>query len=132
MIHAPKIWRHYFYGINVDIYTNHKSLHYDFKEKELNLRQRQWLEILSDYDVDILYHPGKANVVADAFSYSSMDTTISSLVTEVKERQYEDHVLAHYRDIAPQNEKTPFEITEDGVLKYRSRLGAPDVVGLRQ
>ena len=46
----------------MDIYTDHKSLQYMFKQKELNLRQRRWLELLKDYDVDILYHPGKANV----------------------------------------------------------------------
>lgn len=72
VIHALKIWRHYLYGVHVDIYTDHKSLQYIFKQKELNLRQRQWLELLKDYDVDILYHPGKANVVADALSRKSM------------------------------------------------------------
>ncbi|XP_070008271.1 uncharacterized protein [Nicotiana sylvestris] len=56
--------------------------------------------------------------------------TTSSLVTEVKERQYEDPVLAHYRDTAPQKEKTPFEIIGDGVLRYRGRLCVPNVAGL--
>ena len=72
VVHALKIWRHYLYGVHVDIYTDHKSLQYIFKQKELNLRQRRWLELLKDYDVDILYHPGKANVVADALSRKSM------------------------------------------------------------
>ncbi|XP_060192697.1 uncharacterized protein LOC132622171 [Lycium barbarum] len=136
VIHALKMWRHYLYGVHVDIYTGHKSLQYIFKQKELNLRQRQWLQLLKDYDVDILYHPGKANVVADALSRRSMEslcdvrpekremtrelqqlaslgvrvvdsgskgTTIQnsavlSLVVEVKERQYEDPMLMHYRD----------------------------------
>ncbi|XP_070003826.1 uncharacterized protein, partial [Nicotiana sylvestris] len=61
VIYALKIWRHYLYGVHVDIYTDHKSLQYIFKQKELNLRQRRWLELLKDYDVEILYHPGKAN-----------------------------------------------------------------------
>ena len=72
MVHALKIWRHYLYGVHVDVYTDHKSLQYIFKQKELNLRKRRWLEFLKDYDVDILYHPGKANVVADALSRRSM------------------------------------------------------------
>ena len=54
------------YGVLIDIYTDHKSLQYIFKQKDLNLRQRRWLELLKDYDIDMLYHPGKANVVADA------------------------------------------------------------------
>ncbi|XP_070049902.1 uncharacterized protein [Nicotiana tomentosiformis] len=60
------------------------------------------------------------------------DTTTSSLVTEVKECQYEFPMLAHYRDTTPQKEKTPFEITGDGVLKYRGRLCVPNMAGLRQ
>ena len=65
---ALKIWRHFLYGVHVDMYTDHKSLQYIFKQKDLNLRQRRWLELIKDYDIDILYHPGKANVVADALS----------------------------------------------------------------
>ncbi|XP_070042806.1 uncharacterized protein [Nicotiana tomentosiformis] len=60
------------------------------------------------------------------------DTITSSLVTEVKGHQYEDHVLAHYRDTTPQKEKTPFEILEDGVLRYRGRLCVPNLAGLRR
>ncbi|XP_070046620.1 uncharacterized protein [Nicotiana tomentosiformis] len=60
------------------------------------------------------------------------DTSISSLVTEVKERQYEDPVLVHHKDTTPQKEKTPFEITEDGVLRYRGRLCVPNVARLRR
>ncbi|XP_075111388.1 uncharacterized protein LOC142181771 [Nicotiana tabacum] len=69
---ASEIWRHYLYGVHVDIFTDHKSLQYIFKQRELNLRQRRWFELLKDYDVDILYHPRKANVVADALSRRSM------------------------------------------------------------
>ena len=71
IVHALKIWRHYLYGVTCEVYTDHKSLQYLFKYKELNLRQRRWLELLKDYDVTILYHPGKANVVADALSRKS-------------------------------------------------------------
>ncbi|XP_070034781.1 uncharacterized protein [Nicotiana tomentosiformis] len=60
------------------------------------------------------------------------DTATSSLVTEVKECQYEDHVLAYYRDTTPQKEKTPFKIIGDGVLRYRGRLCVPNVIGLHR
>ncbi|GJR41098.1 putative reverse transcriptase domain-containing protein [Tanacetum coccineum] len=63
-----KIWRHYLYGTKSVIYTDHKSLQHIFSQKELNMRQRHWIELFSDYDCKIRYHPGKANVVADALS----------------------------------------------------------------
>ncbi|GJX23436.1 putative reverse transcriptase domain-containing protein [Tanacetum coccineum] len=63
---ALKIWRHYLYGTKSVIYTNHKSLHHIFNQKELNMRQGRWIELFSDYDCEICYHPGKANVVVDA------------------------------------------------------------------
>ncbi|GJR40524.1 retrotransposon protein, putative, ty3-gypsy subclass [Tanacetum coccineum] len=66
VVFALKIWRHYLYGETCDIFTDHKSLKYIFTQKELNMRQRRWLELLKDYDANIQYHPGKANVVADA------------------------------------------------------------------
>ncbi|GJV18178.1 putative reverse transcriptase domain-containing protein [Tanacetum coccineum] len=63
---ALKIWRHYLYGTKYTVFTDHKSLQHILDQKELNMRQRRWLELLSDYDCEIRYHPGKANVVADA------------------------------------------------------------------
>jgi hypothetical protein len=68
VVHALKIWRHYLIGQRCEIYTDHKSLKYIFTQPDLNLRQRRWLELVKDYDVGINYHPGKANVVADALS----------------------------------------------------------------
>ncbi|GJU24087.1 putative reverse transcriptase domain-containing protein [Tanacetum coccineum] len=68
VVFALKIWRHYLYGTKCTVFTNHKSLQHILNQKELNMRQRRWLELLSDYDCDIRYHPGKANVVADALS----------------------------------------------------------------
>ncbi|GKB50672.1 putative reverse transcriptase domain-containing protein [Tanacetum coccineum] len=65
---ALKIWRHYLYETKCTVFTNHKSLQHNLDQKELNMRQRRWLELLSDYDCEIRYHPGKANVVANALS----------------------------------------------------------------
>ncbi|GJV71616.1 putative reverse transcriptase domain-containing protein [Tanacetum coccineum] len=68
LVFALKIWRHYLYGTKCTVFTDHKSLQHILDQKELNMRQRRWLELLSDYDCDIRYHLGKANVVADALS----------------------------------------------------------------
>jgi ribonuclease HI len=68
VVHALKIWRHYVMTTKCQIYTDHKSLKYIFTQKDLNLRQRRWLELIKDYDLDIHYHPSKANLVADALS----------------------------------------------------------------
>ncbi|KAJ0522750.1 putative nucleotidyltransferase, Ribonuclease H [Helianthus annuus] len=68
VVFALKIWRHYIYGSKCTIYPDYKSLKYFFEQKDLSTRQRRWLELIKDYDCDILYHPGKANVVADALS----------------------------------------------------------------
>jgi hypothetical protein len=68
VVHALKIWRHYLMGNKCELYTGHKSLKYFFTQTELNMRQRRWLELIKGYDVEIIYHPGKSNVVADALS----------------------------------------------------------------
>ncbi|GJX82274.1 putative nucleotidyltransferase, ribonuclease H [Tanacetum coccineum] len=68
IVFALKIWRHYLYGTKSVIYTDHNSLHHIFSQKELNMRQRRWIELFSDYDCEIHYHPGKVNVVANALS----------------------------------------------------------------
>ncbi|GJT17897.1 putative reverse transcriptase domain-containing protein, partial [Tanacetum coccineum] len=68
VVFALKMWRHYLYGTKCTVFTDHKSLQHILDQKDLNMRQRRWLELLSDYDCEIRYHPGKANVVADALS----------------------------------------------------------------
>ena len=71
VVHALKIWRQYLLGHRCQIYTDHKSLKYIFTQNDLDLRQRIWLGLIKDYDLKIHYHPGKANVVADALSRKS-------------------------------------------------------------
>ncbi|WVZ63904.1 hypothetical protein U9M48_013498 [Paspalum notatum var. saurae] len=71
VVHALKIWRHYLLGNTCHIYTDHKSLKYIFIQPELNMRQRRWLELTKDYELEIHYHPSKANVVVDALSHKA-------------------------------------------------------------
>ena len=77
VIFGLKMWRHYLYGVTCEIFTDHKGLKYIFQQRDLNLRQRRWLKFLNDYDCDILYHPGKANVVADALSRKSSGSLLT-------------------------------------------------------
>jgi hypothetical protein len=79
VVHALKIWRHYLMGKRCELYTDHKSLKYIFTQPNLNLRQRRQLELIKDYDLGINYHPGKANIVADALSRKSH---VSQLVVD--------------------------------------------------
>jgi hypothetical protein len=89
VVHALKIWRHYLIGKRCEVYSDHKSLKYIFTQSGLNLRQRRWLELIKDYDLGINYHPGKANVVADALSHKTylngliMDTIPFNLCEEL-------------------------------------------------
>jgi hypothetical protein len=68
VVHALMIWRHYIIGKRCEVYSDHKSLKYIFTQPDFNLRQRKSLELIKDYDLGINYHPGKANIVADALS----------------------------------------------------------------
>ena len=70
-VFAFKIWSHYLYDEEFEVYSDHKSLKYIFTQRDLNMRQRRWMEFLEDYDFTLHYHPGKANVVADALSRKS-------------------------------------------------------------
>ncbi|GKA98441.1 putative reverse transcriptase domain-containing protein [Tanacetum coccineum] len=68
VVFALRLWRHYLYGTKCTMYMDHNSLQYILVQKEVNVRQRRWIELLSDYDCEIHYHPGKENVIADALS----------------------------------------------------------------
>ena len=71
IVFAFKIWRHYLYGEQFKVFSNHKSLKYIFTQQDLNMRQHRWIEYLKDYDFTLRHHPVKENVVADALSRKS-------------------------------------------------------------
>jgi ribonuclease HI len=110
VVHALKIWRHYIMGTKCQVYTDHKSLKYIFTQKDLNLRQRHWLELIKDYDLEIHYHPGKANLVADALSRK--EHVYSAVVAQLPDEIIEDFkrlnlgIVAHTEGITIDVEPT--------------------------
>ena len=93
MVFALKLWRHYLYEVPVDMFTNHKSLQYIFTQRQLNLRQWKWLELLKDYDMNVYYHRGKTNILPDALSRMSMENT-AHVEDEKKELAKDVHRMA--------------------------------------
>jgi hypothetical protein len=95
VVHALKMWRHYLMGTHCNIFTDHKSLKYIFTQADLNMRQRRRLELIKDYDLEVHYHPGKANVVVDALSqksqcnYVMMDSRINTVCDELSKMKIE-------------------------------------------
>ncbi|KAK2449424.1 hypothetical protein QL285_008622 [Trifolium repens] len=108
VVFTLKIWRHYLFGSRFEVFSDHKSLKYLFYQKELNMRQRNWLEFLKDYDFELSYLPGKANVVADALSRKSLH--ISLLMAR------ELDLIEQFRDLSLVCETTPHSI-KLGILK---------------
>jgi hypothetical protein len=110
VVHALKIWRHYIMGTKCQVYTDHKSLKYIFTQKDLNLRQHRRLELIKDYDLEIHYHPGKANLVADALSRK--EHVHSAIVAELPDEIVEDFrrlnlgIVAHTKGVTIELEPT--------------------------
>ena len=113
VVFALKIWRHYLFGSKFEVFSDHKSLKYLFSQKELNMRQRKWLEFLKDYDFELSYHPDKANVVADALSKKSLH--MSALMVR------EMDLLEQFRDLSLACEITPNSVRL-GTLRMTSEL----------
>ena len=153
IVFALKIWRHYLYGEKCFIYTDHKSLKYFPSQRELNLRQRRWMELIKDYDCVIDYHSGKANVVGDALSRKTMQTlrTLNahlsltddgtvvteliarpSLLNRVLEAQRKDEKIVVIVSQIGNGKQIEFTINEDGVLYYKDRVCVPDDNDLRK
>ncbi|GJX79276.1 putative nucleotidyltransferase, ribonuclease H [Tanacetum coccineum] len=141
VVFALKTWRHYLYGTKSVIYTDHKSLQHIFDQKELNMRQRRWIELFSDYECEIRYHPGKANVVADALSRKervkprrvrAMAMTIQSgvrgmILAAQGEAFKQENVLAERLHGLDQQ----MERKEDESLYFIDRIWVPLVGGVR-
>ena len=153
VVFALKIWKHYLYGEKCRIFTDHKSLKYLLTQKDLNLRQRRWLELLKDYDCIIDYHPGKANVVADALSRKMISAmtlkdydwrlapdgallarlnVIPDLRQIIVNDQKNDAKLQELAQLASIGDKTDFAIDESEGLLYKNRLSVPNDMELKK
>ncbi|CAH9102252.1 unnamed protein product [Cuscuta epithymum] len=158
VVFALKIWRHYLYGETCHIYTDHKSLKYVFTQKELNMRQRRWMELIKDYHLVIEYHPGKANVVADALSRKSSSGALlanlralraqlevssdgallarfevrPTLLDEIKKGQEADEEIMKIRERMQAGPVEDFRERDDGLLLFRDRVCVPSDDELRK
>ncbi|GJV70634.1 reverse transcriptase domain-containing protein [Tanacetum coccineum] len=133
VVFALKIWRHYLCGTKCTVFTDHKSLQHILDQKELNMRQRRWLEWLSDYDCDILYHPGKANVVADALSRKEREPPLRTEARKPENLKNEDvggMLVENSKD--PEKSRTEkLEPQADGTLCFNGRSWLPCYGNLR-
>jgi hypothetical protein len=159
VVFALKIWRHYLYGVKFEVFSDHKSLKYLFNQKELNMRQRRWMEFLKDYDFELKYHPGKANVVADALSRKSLHlsqmmiheinliekfrdlnllvipTPHSLFMSEIKISCDLRSQIKQAQDkdevLQSQKDQKDFSMTNDGIILYQERICIPNNIDLK-
>ena len=135
VVFALKIWRHYLYGVRFTIYTDHKSLKYLKDQQNLNMRHRRWLDVLKDYDCEILYHPRKANMVADALSHKTEGspirdicmrmTMILPLLDMIREAQVEGVKKENWKIEKIQGQYPLFVKDSHGLLTQCDRVWVP-------
>ncbi|GJV05934.1 putative reverse transcriptase domain-containing protein [Tanacetum coccineum] len=127
VVFSLKLWRHYLYGTKCTVFTDHKSLQHILNQKELNMRQRRWLELLSYYDYEIRYHLGKANVVADALSRKEREQPLRTEAQKpenIKNKDVGGMLLENSKD--PEKFRTEkLEPRADGTLCFNSRSWLP-------
>jgi hypothetical protein len=115
-------------GTKCQIYTDHKSLKYIFTQKDLNLRERRWLELIKDFDLDIQYYPGKANLVADVLSRKGQaNTALAFQLPEELMKEFEKLNLgmaAHTEEVTLDVECT-LELKRPGFPRTEPRILAP-------
>ncbi|GJU71613.1 putative nucleotidyltransferase, ribonuclease H [Tanacetum coccineum] len=140
VVFALRLWRHYLYGTKCTVYTDHKSLQYILDQKELNIREHRWIELLSDYDCVIRYHPGKANIVVDALSRKDKEpiqvralvvTIHNNLPEQIRNVQVEACKEENISAEGFRGEGEPFEVRSDGTKCLKGRVWLPLFGGLR-
>ncbi|GKA07759.1 putative reverse transcriptase domain-containing protein [Tanacetum coccineum] len=141
VVFALKMWRHYLYGTKCVVFTDHKSLQHILDQKELNMRQRRWLELLSDYDCKIRYHPGKANVVADALSRKErikplhvralVITIHNNLTEQIRKAQTKAMKRKMWMTNQGKLQKKIFKTRPDGTQCFKERVWLPLYKGPR-